>query len=162
MFYRNVTLLLAVLAFLLTGCRENPQTGAAAPLKSQAQAQTQSNTGNPSPDQAAVSAPAKKVYLTFDDGPNSHYTGLILDILKRYGVKATFVVVGGNVEKNPEVLKRIVNEGHNVVNHTYSHDYKKLYDSPEAFLADLERADRLIASYTGTGAKIFRAPGGPA
>ncbi|MFX4261057.1 polysaccharide deacetylase family protein [Pelotomaculum propionicicum] len=110
--------------------------------------------------QDIVPDPAKKVYLTFDDGPNSYFTKLILDILKQSGVKATFVVIGSNIEKNPEVFKRILDEGHSVVNHTFCHDYKKLYESPEAFLSDLDRCDKIITAFGGKAVKIYRAPGG--
>ncbi|MFZ5641986.1 MAG: polysaccharide deacetylase family protein [Bacillota bacterium] len=103
----------------------------------------------------------KLVYLTFDDGPNSHFTGKVLDILAEKNVKATFFVVGANVRLNPDVMKRIVAEGHGVANHTYSHDYKTIYKSPEAFLADLEKNNEILLQYTGMPVRIFRAPGGP-
>ena len=156
MFYQLIALF--ALAFvLLTGCARVPPA-AVAPLEAPAQAQTKP-LSPPAPPESAQ--PLKKAYLTFDDGPNSHFTGLFLDILRQYGVKATFVVVGSNIERNPEVFKRILAEGHSVVNHTYSHDYKRIYASPEAFLADLERGSRSMAAFTGTEVKLFRAPGGP-
>jgi len=114
------------------------------------------------PENIASPEPAKYVYLTFDDGPNSHYTGIILDILRKYGIKASFVVIGNNIEKNPEVFKRIINEGHGVVNHTFSHDYNKIYASPGAFLEDLQRCNQTISAFTGNNVRVFRAPGGPA
>lgn len=107
-----------------------------------------------------VPDPAKKVYLTFDDGPNSHFTKQILDVLKESGVKATFAVVGSNIEKNPDVFKRILDEGHSVINHTYCHDYTKLYESPASLLADLDRCNRTIAAFGGKSVKIYRVPGG--
>ena len=61
------------------------------------------------------------VYLTFDDGPIPEATPFILDTLRRYGVKATFFMVGDNVAKHPELFERIVAEGHQVGNHTYNH-----------------------------------------
>ncbi len=103
----------------------------------------------------------KMVFLTFDDGPNSNYTGKILDILAEKQVKATFMVVGRNVILNPDVLQRILAEGHGIVNHTFSHDYKIIYSSPDKFLADLEENCRVLEQYTGKPVKIFRAPGGP-
>jgi len=105
--------------------------------------------------------PAKCVYLTFDDGPNSYFTGQILDILAEHQVKASFMVVGVNVEKNPELIKRMVAEGHAVINHTYTHNYKKIYASPEALIADLDQASRVLEKILGRPVKIFRAPGGP-
>jgi len=165
--YKHILLLIVVLA-LVSGC-----TGISPSAVAPVEPQTQTNNGtapvsnlsvspNPSASDVSVSPnPLKKVYLTFDDGPNSIWTGQVLDILKRYGIKASFCVIGNNVDKNPEVLKRILDEGHVVINHTYSHDYKKIYASPEAFLADLERGNQSIAAVTGSGVKIFRAPGGP-
>ena len=61
------------------------------------------------------------VYLTFDDGPIPESTPFLLETLRRYGVKATFFVVGENVQKHPELLQQIVEEGHQVGNHTYHH-----------------------------------------
>lgn len=100
-------------------------------------------------------------YLTFDDGPNSDYTERILDILRKKKVKATFMVVGKNIILNPGVLQRILADGHGLANHTYSHDYGKIYRSPEAFVADLDENNRVIAKYTGKPVMLFRAPGGP-
>lgn len=76
------------------------------------QAQNRFRRGNPN---------KKLVALTFDDGPDSHYTPQILDILKEKNVRATFFVMGKQVEDSPEVMKRIVNEGHAIANHTWSH-----------------------------------------
>lgn len=161
MIYKYLLLIITAFA-LLTGCSGFPPTAAVPPVDTQAQAQVQTDSPVvPQPDPVNDSKPVKKVYLTFDDGPNSHYTGLVLDVLKKYGVKATFVVVGSNIERNPGVFTRILEEGHHVVNHTYSHDYKRIYASPQAFLGDLERCSGVIASFTGEENKIFRAPGGP-
>jgi len=63
----------------------------------------------------------KAVYLTFDDGPIPEATPFILDILKRYGIKATFFMVGDNVRKYPELHQRVVDEGHRIGNHTHNH-----------------------------------------
>ena len=66
------------------------------------------------------SADTKRAFLTFDDGPSSN-TNQILDILKEKGIKATFFVLGSNVEKKPEIVKRMYDEGHFIANHGYSH-----------------------------------------
>jgi len=63
----------------------------------------------------------KAVYLTFDDGPIPEATPFVLDTLARYGIKATFFVVGDNVHKHPELFQRIISEGHRDGNHTYNH-----------------------------------------
>ncbi|NLI12730.1 polysaccharide deacetylase family protein [Pelotomaculum propionicicum] len=152
--------LLLIAASLLSGCGRVTTNAAATPDEPQSRTSASTTENEPAPAPPVPADPNKKVYLTFDDGPNSHYTGLVLDILKRYNVKATFVVIGSNVEKNPAVLQRILDEGHNLVNHTYSHDYKIIYASPQAFLADLEKCNNAIGK-TGHEAKIYRAPGGP-
>lgn len=100
------------------------------------------------------------VYLTFDDGPDDKITPQILDILKQEDVKATFFVLGVNVEQNPDVLLRIFNEGHAIGNHSYNHVYKELYKSPWAFVEQMIKTDDIIMSYIGVRPLIIRAPGG--
>ena len=63
----------------------------------------------------------KAVYLTFDDGPIPEVTPKVLEILDRYGVKATFFMVGENIDKHPEVFEQVVQAGHSIGNHTYNH-----------------------------------------
>ncbi len=102
----------------------------------------------------------KTMYLTFDDGPVAGNTERVLDILKERGIRAAFFVVGENVEKNPELARRIVSEGHTLGIHCYSHDYEKLYASAESYLADFDRAWKLVKEVTGVEAELFRFPGG--
>ncbi len=101
---------------------------------------------------------AKRVYLTFDDGP-SIYTGQILDILAANGVKASFFVIGRD-EEYYEYYKRIVDEGHTIGMHSYSHVYQDFYKSEKAFGDELEKLNDLIYEVTGTKSRIFRFPGG--
>ena len=101
----------------------------------------------------------KKVYLTFDDGPSSN-TGRILDILNSYGVKGTFFVVGRLSDTTTPMYKRIVNEGHTIAMHSYTHKYDEIYASKEAFIYDLDRIQSLIYEQTGVLSKIYRFPGG--
>ncbi len=101
---------------------------------------------------------AKRVYLTFDDGP-SIYTGQILDILKANDVKATFFVIGRD-EEYYEYYKRIVDEGHTIGMHSYSHVYQDFYASQDSFADELTRLNDLIYNVTGTKSQIFRFPGG--
>ena len=101
----------------------------------------------------------RRVYLTFDDGPSDR-TEQILDILDQYQVKATFFVVGRTEEKYKELYKRIVEEGHTLGMHSYSHRYSTIYGSPEAFLEDLNRLQQLILEETGQESTVFRFPGG--
>lgn len=99
----------------------------------------------------------KTVYLTFDDGPSS-YTPQILDTLDKYGVKATFFVKNGG--KYNYVMKDIVNRGHSIGLHTYTHDYKKIYSSDTAYFNDLNNISDLVYEQTGVRTKIMRFPGG--
>lgn len=84
----------------------------------------------------------------------------ILDILKENGVHATFYVTGQHAELHPDVLQRIYAEHHAIGNHSYDHDYKKLYTSPDAFLSEMERTDEIIHGILGVRPLILRAPGG--
>ncbi len=103
--------------------------------------------------------PAHKVYLTFDDGPSAN-TGQILDILGEYGVKATFFVVGKEDEASREAIRRIVEEGHTLGMHSYSHRYSELYGSEEAFEADFHRIQDYLYELTGETCVYYRFPGG--
>lgn len=100
-----------------------------------------------------------EVYLTFDDGP-SVYTQDILDILEAYDVKATFFVVGKTGERNEEMLRRIVDAGHSLGMHSYSHRYEDIYKSVDAFAADTQEIRTHILQITGVDCKLYRFPGG--
>ncbi len=106
-----------------------------------------------------VSANTKKVYLTFDDGP-SIYTDDILDILSLYGVKATFFVVGTEDEEYLPMYKRIVEEGHSIGMHSYSHKYTEIYESLDSFKTDVGKIRSLIKDETGVECSLYRFPGG--
>jgi peptidoglycan/xylan/chitin deacetylase (PgdA/CDA1 family) len=107
--------------------------------------------------QTQTVVPAGKViYLTFDDGPGP-WTNELLDVLKKYDVKATFFVINSGY---PDVLKRIVSEGHAIGVHSVTHDYSTIYESPEAFFDDLLSMQRLIEEYTGVTTTLMRFPGG--
>ena len=100
-----------------------------------------------------------RVYLTFDDGP-SIYTDDILDILDEYGVKATFFVVGRENTASYARYLRIVEEGHTLGMHSYSHVYSDIYASPEAFAEDTQRIRSLLEDVTGQTPVFYRFPGG--
>lgn len=104
-------------------------------------------------------ANSKVAYLTFDDGPN-HNTEKILDILKENNIKATFFLVGNMVELNPDIVKKIKEDGHIIGNHTYSHIYT--YKTKESFLEEIEKTDKLISKALGEEHKSYfvRVPGG--
>lgn len=95
----------------------------------------------------------KVVALTFDDGPHPKYTAEILDILEKYKAKATFFVVGENAEKNPDLILRQYNEGHEIANHTYTHPLKTTLPKLEI---ELKQTDDLIFSITGYHPELFR------
>jgi cellulose synthase/poly-beta-1,6-N-acetylglucosamine synthase-like glycosyltransferase/peptidoglycan/xylan/chitin deacetylase (PgdA/CDA1 family)/spore germination protein YaaH len=97
------------------------------------------------------------VTITFDDGPDPEWTPQILDILKARGVKATFFVVGRNAEDHPDLIRRIVAEGHLIGNHTYTHG--NLAEMPEwRMRLEVDGTERLIESITGRSLTLFRPP----
>ena len=98
------------------------------------------------------------VCLTFDDGPGES-TPLILDTLKRCGVRATFFLLGENVERLPELARRIAEEGHEIGNHTFSHPYF-CWKMPGRILWEVRRAQEVIETATGRRPKLFRPPYG--
>lgn len=101
----------------------------------------------------------KKIAMLFDDGPLPGNTATILDALKKTGMKATFSVVGKNVKANPDLARRMVAEGHELANQTWSHpDISKL--SPEQILAEVQKAEEVIFATTGVHARFFRPPDG--
>lgn len=104
----------------------------------------------------------KKVYLTFDDGPSGR-TQEVLDILDKYDVKATFFVLGSNVERNPETTKRIYDSGHFIASHGFTHKYSEIYSSPENVLNEYNQSLAAIRSAIGVQSynpHLFRFPGG--
>ncbi len=103
----------------------------------------------------------KVAYLTFDDGPSVN-TEMILDALRLYNAKATFFVTGTEIEKHPEILKKLYDEGHSIGNHSYSHKYDTVYGTPETFLDEIKKNDELIGSIIGNEnvLRLFRFPGG--
>lgn len=112
-------------------------------------------------NQAKPNAPKptgkKVIYLTFDDGPSAR-TPEVLKILRDNGIKATFFVVNGH--KNNHYMKDIVAEGHVIALHSYTHDYKKIYASDDAFYQDLKQISDLVYEQTGIRSKMMRFPGG--
>ncbi len=95
----------------------------------------------------------KIVFLTFDDGPIPEVTPWVLDVLDRYGVKATFFMVGDNVRKHPEVFKEVLRRGHTVGNHTMHH-LQGMKVTTLRYMRDITEADALI------GSSLFRPPHG--
>ncbi|MDS0525213.1 polysaccharide deacetylase [Clostridium sp. SHJSY1] len=111
----------------------------------------------------------KVVYLTFDDGPSTTNTPKVLDILKLNGIKATFMIFGRNLDGSQEakaILKRTVEEGHAIGNHTYSHDYGYLYPNGiinvDNFMSDIEKCNDTLKHALGKdfSTRVIRFPGG--
>jgi peptidoglycan-N-acetylglucosamine deacetylase len=101
----------------------------------------------------------KKVALTFDDGPDDIFTRQVLDVLKQNKVKATFFVIGRRAEAHPELIARMIREGHIVGNHSYNHaDLSKL--SVTNFEKQIEHTQLILKPMTGYNPKLFRPPYG--
>jgi peptidoglycan/xylan/chitin deacetylase (PgdA/CDA1 family) len=101
----------------------------------------------------------REVALTFDDAPDDVFTPQILDVLKQYGVRATFFVVGNRIEAHPDIVERMVKEGHVLGNHSYNHaNLPKLKDSD--FRDQILKTDRLIEKHAGYLPTYVRPPYG--
>lgn len=99
------------------------------------------------------------VYLTFDDGPVPEATPWVLDLLKKYNAKATFFCIGENANTNPELLKRIINEGHSVGNHTYNHVNGWQTTNSEYF-RDVNQCAKVLQEISNQDTNLFRPPYG--
>ncbi|HOX72374.1 MAG TPA: polysaccharide deacetylase family protein [Dokdonella sp.] len=99
------------------------------------------------------------LYLTFDDGPNVGYTERVLDVLAAHSAKATFFLLGEQVEAHPAVVRRIVDEDHQLGNHSYNHPrFTRIPHSQQ--LSQIERTERLLAAIDGKREHRFRPPSG--
>ena len=96
----------------------------------------------------------RAVYLTFDDGPIPRVTPWVLDVLDRYGIKATFFMVGDNIRKHPDEFRMVVERGHRIGNHTFNHIRGLSYDI-NSYLENTEKACRMMM-----GTNLFRPPHG--
>ena len=101
----------------------------------------------------------RSVALTFDDGPSPLYTEMILDILHQYGVTATFFLIGHKVAEHPEIAREIVDDGHEIGNHTYYHSHLNLVNG-EKLLKEIKMTSDMIFEKTGKRTTLFRPPGG--
>ena len=105
----------------------------------------------------------KIAFLTFDDGPNVSVTPKVLDILKDEDVKASFFVIGKNVDSHPEIVKRAYEEGHFIANHGYDHNNSILYKNSESFINEIKKTDLAIGNAIGVQdycSHVFRFPNG--
>lgn len=107
----------------------------------------------------------KTAFLTFDDGPTTTVTPLILDVLKQENVKATFFVLGNRAKANPDLVKRQFEEGHYIANHGYTHKYSQIYQSSQSVLDEYNYTESCIQEALGNPdyhSRVFRFPGGSA
>ena len=161
----TVTVLAAAVAFNLLYEPPTLETGSWG-LSFQAEGETP--VGNASQavlrqyDAAFVGDTSEKIlYLTFDAGYENGYTEIILDILKKTDVKATFFLVGHYLKTQPELVSRMVNEGHIVANHTYSHPDMSEISDKEAFRKELSQVETLYNTITTKQMlKLYRPPQG--
>lgn len=102
----------------------------------------------------------KVVALTFDDGPDADSTPRVLDLLKRYDVRATFFVVGEQARQNPELIHRMVAEGHTVAGHSYYHLPQSTLWSSQRYTEELFRCNDVVARLTGLRMRLYRPPFG--
>lgn len=110
-------------------------------------------------DKYAGTGVGKTIYLTFDDGPSEN-TASILETLDYYGLKATFFCVGKEDEFSASMYRAIIDGGHTLGMHSYSHDYSIVYASLDSFIADLQKLGKVIYNATGIWPKFYRFPGG--
>jgi peptidoglycan-N-acetylglucosamine deacetylase len=109
-------------------------------------------------DDVKIKANPKVIALTFDDGPFLGSTDEILQILKRNNVKATFFIIGRNLQLYPQIGQQIVADGHAIANHTWSHSYRRF--SFAAAAKEIDNTTNLIYKLTGVKTYLFRPPGG--
>lgn len=105
----------------------------------------------------------KIAYLTFDDGPSTKVTPQILKILDDYNIKATFFLLGKNVERYPELVKEEYEKGHYLANHGYTHEYAEIYSSAESIIDEYNKTEQTIKDALGIqeySSHLFRYPGG--
>jgi peptidoglycan-N-acetylglucosamine deacetylase len=101
----------------------------------------------------------KKIAITFDDGPHE-MTILVLDVLRKYNVKATFFCIGKNIEMHADILKKVIEDGHTIGNHTYSHAPFFDFYGKDQVIAEIKQTDNLIESVLGKKTMLFRPPYG--
>ena len=103
----------------------------------------------------------KKIYLTFDDGPIPEVTEWVLELLKKENIKATFFCIGENIQKHPEVFKKIILDEHSIGNHTFNH-LSGWKTSTEKYLENVELCNSVLEEYTISNfqSKLFRPPYG--
>jgi peptidoglycan/xylan/chitin deacetylase (PgdA/CDA1 family) len=106
---------------------------------------------------------APRIYLTFDDGPSDTSTPQILEVLNRYGAKATFFIMGSAAAPRADMIRLEHERGHTIAVHSYSHNYEEVYSSAAAFMADIEQCEAILTEILGEPPpRILRFPAGSA
>lgn len=100
----------------------------------------------------------EEVILTFDDGPDPVHTSKILDILQKYQIKALFFVIGNKAHEHPELIRRILDEGHEIGNHTQNHPIFFAMYSRKKIAAEIDRAENTLKLITQRNVSLFRPP----
>ena len=100
------------------------------------------------------------IAITFDDGPHPDFTPKVLDLLKKHKAKATFFLIGKNAQRYPELVQRIVEEGHTIGNHSYSHSKNFGFFSVKSLTSELVKTDKVLESIASKKVKLFRPPFG--
>lgn len=100
------------------------------------------------------------VAITFDDGPDPEFTPKVLDLLKKHNAKATFFLIGKKAEQYPDLVKRIMDEGHTIGNHSYSHSKRFGFFSADKVAAELIKTEKILKNITAKKIKLFRPPFG--
>jgi peptidoglycan/xylan/chitin deacetylase (PgdA/CDA1 family) len=100
---------------------------------------------------------SKKLVLTFDDGPHPKFTEEVMGILKKYKIKATFFVCGKESEENPEIIRKLIADGHEIGNHSWNH-LKMIFKSPKRIEQEIVQTDNLLRKLGVKGKIYFRPP----
>ena len=96
------------------------------------------------------------ISLTFDDGPDKEYTPQVLELLKKYNFKATFFLIGNKIEKNQELVEEIINQGHTIGNHTFSHSNNFGFLKTNEVIKDLKKANGIIEKFQDIKLNLYR------
>ncbi|MGE5381338.1 MAG: polysaccharide deacetylase family protein [Methylocystaceae bacterium] len=107
----------------------------------------------------SVETRTKAVAITFDDGPQPNVTPLLVDILRRHDAHATFFVLGVQAEKYPQIVREAYDDGNEIANHGYSHQFTR-YNRLDYAISDIQKANQTIKRITGVNNRLFRPPGG--
>ncbi len=96
------------------------------------------------------------IAITFDDGPNKEFTPKVLELLKKYHVKGTFFLIGKQVEENSEIVKEMIQQGHIIGNHTYSHSNNFGFFKTEKVISELKQTNAIVEKLVGLKMNLFR------